>query len=268
MVFIKLGICLALGLALSACSGAAAPKSASGDPPPGKGKGFDHDPFPSTYRPYPAVPTAIVGATVYDGEGSRIANGTVLLADGKVTGVGGSELAVPAGARVIDAKGKWVTPGIIDVHSHLGDYPSPAVKSNQDGNEMTNPVTAQVWAEHSVWPQDPGFSRALVNGGVTTLQILPGSANLFGGRSVTLKNVPSRTVQGMKFPGAPYGLKMACGENPKRVYGDKGREPSTRMGNIAVDRQTWMKAVEYKRKWDKYEQEAAARPTATRRWIR
>jgi len=260
MVFIKLGFCLVLGLALSACSGGAAPKSASSDPPPGKGKGFDHDPFPSTYRPYPAVPTAIVGATVYDGEGGLIANGTVVLADGKVTGVGGSELAVPAGARVIDAKGKWVTPGIIDVHSHLGDYPSPAVKSHQDGNEMTNPVTAQVWAEHSVWPQDPGFSRALVNGGVTTLQILPGSANLFGGRSVTLKNVSSRTMQGMKFPGAPYGLKMACGENPKRVYGDKGREPSTRMGNIAVDRQTWMKAVEYKRKWDKYEQEGGTAP--------
>ena len=111
-------------------------------------------------------------------------------------------------------------------------------------------MTAQVWAEHSVWPQDPGFSRALANGGVTTLQILPGSANLFGGRSVTLKNVYARTVQGMKFPGAPYGLKMACGENPKRVYGGKNREPSTRMGNIAVDRQTWMKAVEEKPKWD------------------
>src|SRR3546814_15109110 len=75
--------------------------------------------------------------------------------------------------------------------------------------------------------------RSLANGGVTSLQILPGSANLMGGRSITLKNVPSRTVQGMKFPGAPYGLKMACGENPKRVYGNKGRAPSTRMGNFA-----------------------------------
>src|SRR3546814_2496956 len=72
---------------------------------------------------------------------------------------------------------------------------------------------------------DPGFSRALANGGVTTLEVLPGSANLFGGRSVVLKNVPGRTVQEMKFPGAPYGLKMACGENPKRVYGAKGRMP-------------------------------------------
>ncbi|MES2494894.1 MAG: amidohydrolase [Pseudomonadota bacterium] len=250
-----LKLSLAAALALTACTSGAAPKSASSDAPaPGKGKGFDHDPFPSTYRAYPGAPTAIVHATVYDGEGGRIENGTLLLADGKVAAVGGPDLAVPAGATVIDGKGKWVTPGVIDVHSHLGDYPSPGVEALSDGNEATGPVTAQVWAEHSVWPQDPGFSRALANGGVTTLQILPGSANLFGGRSVTLKNVYARTVQGMKFPGAPYGLKMACGENPKRVYGSKGREPSTRMGNVAVDRQTWMKAAEYKRKWDKYEE--------------
>ncbi len=152
-----------------------------------------------------------------------------------VQAVGGPDLPSPAGAQEIDGTGKWVTPGIIDVHSHLGDYPSPGVSALSDGNEATSPVRPEVWAEHSVWPQDPGFSRALVNGGVTTLQILPGSANLFGGRSVVLKNVPARTVQGMKFPGAPYGLKMACGENPKRVYGSKGNMPQTRMGNIALD---------------------------------
>jgi imidazolonepropionase-like amidohydrolase len=84
------------------------------------------------------------------------------------------------------------------------------------------------------------------------MQILPGSANLIGGRSVTVKNVPARTVQAMKFPGAPYGLKMACGENPKRVYGEKGRAPSTRMGNIAGDREAWAKAADYKRQWDGY----------------
>ncbi len=254
MVFNRLGISIALALSLSACATGGATRSASSDSAaPGRGKGFDHDPFPSTYRAYPGAPTAIVGATVYDGEGGRIDNGTVLLADGKVSAVGGPDLALPAGTTLVDGKGKWVTPGVIDVHSHLGNYPSPGVKAHDDGNEATAPVTAQVWAEHSVWPQDPGFSRALANGGVTTLQILPGSANLFGGRSVTLKNVYARTVQGMKFPGAPYGLKMACGENPKRVYGGKNREPSTRMGNVAVDRQTWMKAAEYKRKWDKYE---------------
>ena len=242
----------AMALVLTACSGGAAPKSASSDaPPPGRGKAFDHDPFPSTYKPYPGVPTAIVHATVYDGEGGRIENGTVLLADGKVVGVGGADLAIPAGAKLIEGKGKWVTPGIIDVHSHLGDYPSPGVEAHSDGNEATAPVTAQVWAEHSVWPQDPGFSRALANGGVTTLQILPGSANLFGGRSVTLKNVYARTVQGMKFPGAPYGLKMACGENPKRVYGlEQHRFPSTWMGDVAGYREAFAKAAEYKKKRD------------------
>ncbi len=125
-------------------------------------------------------------------------------------------MAVPEGANVIDGTGKFVTPGIIDVHSHLGDCPSPGVESHAGRQRNVGPVHADVWAEHSVWPQDAGFSRALVNGGVTALQILPGSGNLFGGRSVILKNVPARTMQGMKFPGAPYGLKMACGENPAR----------------------------------------------------
>ena len=172
--------------------------------------------------------------------------------DGKVSGTGGAmaDADIPAGAVIIDGTGKYVTPGIIDVHSHLGNYPSPSVEAHSDGNEATSPTTPEVWAEHSVWPQDPGFSRALANGGVTTLQILPGSANLMGGRSVTLKNVYARTAQGMKFPGAPYGMKMACGENPKRVYGAKGRMPSTRMGNLAVNRQTWIKAQEYRKKRD------------------
>jgi imidazolonepropionase-like amidohydrolase len=218
------------------------------------------DPFPSTYHAYPGTPTVITNVTIYDGEGSRIEGGSVLFADGKISALG-KTVAAPAGATVIDGTGKWVTPGVIDVHSHLGVYPSPSVKALSDGNEMTSPTTPEVWAEHSVWPQDPGFSRALANGGVTTLQILPGSANLMGGRSVTLKNVYARTTQAMKFPGAPYGFKMACGENPKRVYGGKGRAPSTRMGNIAVDRATWQQAVEYKRRWDKYENDGGDPPT-------
>jgi len=202
-------------------------------------------PYPSTYHRYPGTPTALVGATVFDGAGGEIDNGTVLFADGAVVAIGGPELEIPAGYTRIDGTGKFVTPGVIDIHSHLGDYPTPEVQANSDGNEATSPTTPEVWAEHSVWPQDPGFTRALANGGITTLEILPGSANLMGGRSVTLKNVPSRTLQGMKFPGAPYSLKMACGENPKRVYGNKGRMPSTRMGNFAVNRQTWLDAKAY-----------------------
>ena len=223
-------------------------------PPPKPGSiRINENPYPSTYQPYGGVPTLIRGATILDGEGGRIDNGSILIADGKVQAVGGADLAAPEGATVIDGQGRYVTPGIIDVHSHLGDYPSPGVQSLSDGNEATSPARPEVWAEHSVWPQDPGFSRALANGGITSLQILPGSANLFGGRSVVLKNVPSRTVQGMKFPDAPYGLKMACGENPKRVYGSKSQMPQTRMGNIAYVRQTWIKAKEYDRKWTKYE---------------
>jgi imidazolonepropionase-like amidohydrolase len=241
-------------LALVGCasSGSAAPKSAGTKPAATAGakSTFNKDPYPSTYKPYAGQPTAVRGVTIFDGEGGRIDNGTILFVNGKVEAVGGADLAIPASYVVIDGQGKYLTPGIIDIHSHLGDYPSPGVEAHSDGNEMTSPTTPEVWSEHSVWPQDPGFSRALANGGVTALQILPGSANLMGGRSVTLKNVPSRTVQGMKFPNAPYGLKMACGENPKRVYGSKGRAPSTRMGNYAVNRQNWAKAVAYKKKLD------------------
>jgi imidazolonepropionase-like amidohydrolase len=244
---------LATAFALTGCA-------ASQDKPKEPPIAINEDPYPSTYVRYPGVPTVIRHATVFDGDGRRFDNGTVVFADGAIRTVGGPDVPSPAGAVEIDGTGKWVTPGIIDVHSHLGDYPSPGVSSLSDGNEATDPVRPEVWAEHSVWPQDPGFSRALVNGGITTLQILPGSANLFGGRSVVLKNVPARTTQGMKFPGAPYGLKMACGENPKRVYGSKGTMPQTRMGNIALARETWAKAVEYKRKWDKYEKEGGDVP--------
>ncbi|MFM2410325.1 MAG: hypothetical protein RL481_1153, partial [Pseudomonadota bacterium] len=238
-------------LALVACSNTAdAPKSASAQPAAEKPAKVDKNPYPSTYKAYPGVPTAIRNVTIFDGEGGKIDNGVVFFSGGKITAVGGSETPIPADISVLDGTGKFVTPGIIDIHSHLGDYPTPSVEAHSDGNEATSPTTPEVWAEHSVWPQDPGFSRALANGGITALQILPGSANLMGGRSVVLKNVYARTVQGMKFPGAPYGLKMACGENPKRVYGAKGRMPSTRMGNLAVNRQTWIKAQEYKKKRD------------------
>jgi len=247
--------------ALSACATAPAekPKSASSSAPKAA-LPWTTDPFPSTYHAYPGVPTLVTNVTILDGEGGKIVGGQVLFADGKIVAVG-QTVQAPSDTKVIDGAGKYVTPGVIDIHSHLGDYPSPQVQALSDGNEATAPTTPEVWAEHSVWPQDPGFSRALANGGVTTLQILPGSANLMGGRSVVLKNVYARTTQGMKFPGAMYGLKMACGENPKRVYGSKGREPSTRMGNIAVDRMTWAKAAEYKRRWDKYENSGGEAPS-------
>jgi imidazolonepropionase-like amidohydrolase len=214
------------------------------------------DPFPSTYKALPRKLTAIIGANILTATGQEIDGGVVVMADGKIVSVGPAGTAVPQGAVVIDGNGKWVTPGVIDAHSHLGVYPTPAVQAHSDGNEATDPNTAQVWAEHSIWPADPGFNRARA-GGVTTLEILPGSANLFGGRAAVVKNVPSVTYQGMKFPGAPYGLKMACGENPKRVYGGMHRSPSTAMGNVAGYRKAWIDAAEYKRKWDDYHAKTA-----------
>jgi imidazolonepropionase-like amidohydrolase len=207
-------------------------------------------PYASTYQPPASRPTVIRNATVLTAAGPVIENGAVLLRDGKVAAVGRTVNA-PADAVVIDASGKWVTPGIIDDHSHLGVYAAPGIESLQDGNEMTNPNTAEVSAEHSIWPQDPQFDLARA-GGVTTMEILPGSGNLFGGRGVTVKNVPARTVDAMKFPGAPYALKMACGENPMRVYGSKGQAPSTRMGNVAGYRKAWQSAVEYRDAWKRW----------------
>jgi imidazolonepropionase-like amidohydrolase len=207
------------------------------------------DPFPSTYVAFPSRPTVIRNVNIFTATGPLIRNGAILLQNGKIAAVGATVNA-PADALVIDGVGKYVTPGIIDDHSHLGVYAAPGGNALSDGNEATSPTTPQVWAEHSVWPQDPQFPRNLA-GGVTTLQVLPGSANLIGGRSVVLKVVPGRTVQAMKFPGAKYGLKMACGENPKRVYGSRGG-PQTRMGNVAGYRAAWIKAQDYRRKWDKW----------------
>ena len=208
------------------------------------------DPFPSTYRPVSSRPTLIRNVTILTAAGPAIRNGSVLLRDGKIADVGTS-VSAPADAVVIDGAGKYVTPGIVDVHSHIGAGGVPGDQGSQtnDVNEATNPVTAHVWIEHSVWPQDAQFPRSLA-GGVTTIQVLPGSANLIGGRSVVLKIVPSRTVQGMKVPAAKYGLKMACGENPKRVYAARG--PATRMANVAGYRAAWIQAEGYRRRWDKW----------------
>lgn len=203
-------------------------------------------PFASTYTPRESTPTLIRNATVFDGNGAELANSDVLMRDGRIVAVG--QNLSGEGATVIDGTGKFVTPGIIDAHSHLGVYPSPSIDATADGNELTQPNTAEVWAEHSVWPQDPGFLRA-VAGGITTLHILPGSGNLFGGRGVTLRPVlGATTVQEMKFPGAPQSLKMACGENPARVYGSRNSSPATGMGNVAGYRQAFANAARYARR--------------------
>ena len=239
----KTPLCLAMAFALCAAPVQAKKSKAPAEAP-------KPAPYASTYRPIASPPVLLRNATVLTGTGERLDNADVLMQDGKIQAVG-KGLAAPQGALSVDATGKWITPGIIDVHSHLGVYASPGIDATSDGNEATNAVTANVWAEHSVWPQDAGFAKALA-GGVTSLQILPGSANLVGGRSVILKNVAATTVQAMKFPDAPYGIKMACGENPKRVYGEKGG-PSTRMGNMAGYREAFIDAQDYRKQWDAYE---------------
>lgn len=198
------------------------------------------------------------GAKVMTATGEVYEVGAVLVLDGEIAKVGpASEIEAPKDVAIIElAATQVLTPGIIDTHSHMGVYPSPGMSGNSDGNEAVAPNTAYVRAEDGVWPQDPQLSHALA-GGVTAAQILPGSANLIGGRSFTIKLTPgARSAEDMRFPGAPAGLKMACGENPKRVYGEKGG-PQTRMGNVAGHRKAFQAATEYQRQWDDYERELA-----------
>ncbi len=209
---------------------------------------IDRPQYPSTYQRRPNPPFLIRNATLLTATGQEIRNGSLLVRDGRIVALGTS-VEAPADALVIDATGKFVTPGIIDTHSHLGVYAAPGTAAEGDGNEATNPNTAEVWAEHSVWPQDPQIPLAIA-GGVTVMQVLPGSANLIGGRSAIIRLVPARTVQEMKFPNAKYGVKMACGENPKRVYQNRG--PSTRMGNMAGYRAAFIQAEQYRQRWDKW----------------
>ncbi len=186
------------------------------------------------------------------------APGAVLIVDDEIAAVGTPEqVGVPDGAELRElGPERVITPGIIDTHSHMGVYAAPGLNGHSDGNEIVAPVTPNMRAEDGFWPQDPQLAHALA-GGITSAQILPGSANLIGGRSFTIKLRPgARSAADLRFEGAPPGLKMACGENPKRVYGEKGG-PSTRMGNVAGYRKAFEDAIEYRRKWDTYQRKLA-----------
>ena len=260
-IFASLGAALATSLLLPAC--AETPKK-----PQVKTAATKHDlrdfaaqPYHSTYKPLPRRDTLIRGATILDGTGQRLDGADVLMHDGLVTAVG-KALTAPDGATTVDAAGRWVTPGIIDPHTHLGDFPTPYTGEDSlhsDVNEDSDPNAAQVWAQHSINVQDPGFERTLA-GGVTTVQVLPGSTNLFGGRSVILRTIPASTVQAMMFPGAPFGLKMACGENPLHAYGDAGRFPVSRMGVVAGQRAAWQQARKYLDDWQAYARGESEKP--------
>jgi imidazolonepropionase-like amidohydrolase len=266
-VLILLGAvgCASAGAAPPAQAPATAPAPAAvptpAPPPPPAAHdtfSFERPQYPSTYRRRSNPPVLIRNATILTANGQELRNSSILFQDGKIISIG-PNLDAPSGAVTVDGTGKFVTPGIIDTHSHLGVYAAPGTQAESDGNEATNPNTAEVWAEHSIWPQDPQIPLAIA-GGVTVMQVLPGSANLIGGRSAIVRLVPARTVQDMKFPGAPYGVKKACGENPKRVYQNRG--PSTRMGNMAGYRAAFIQASDYRRRWDNWLKDRKGDPPA------
>ena len=206
-------------------------------------RGTPNGAWRSTYTPLPSSPTVIRDATILTAAGEELTDADLFMRDGKIETIG-VDLRVPSGTTEVVGSGRFVTPGLIDSHSHLGVSATPEVSAHFDNNE-TGATTPEVWIEHSLWPQGPGFGRA-VAGGVTTAQLLPGSGDLIEGRGATVKLVPARTAQAMLFPDAPWGLKIACGENPKRGNGF----PNTRMGNVAGYRRAFIDAEAYRRKWD------------------
>jgi imidazolonepropionase-like amidohydrolase len=206
-----------------------------------------------------AKPLAFTGATIHTAGGQTFQPGTLVVQDGKILEVGPAEqVAVPADAERVDLAGKTVIPGLVDSHSHLGVYSRPEVPSNSDGNESTGPVQSAVRALDAINPFDPGIRMATA-GGITTANIMPGSANVIGGQTLYVK-LRGHTVEQMAMvsPGVPGGLKMANGENPKRVYGSRKQAPATRMKVAALQRGEFNKAREYLRKWDAYRKKLAA----------
>jgi imidazolonepropionase-like amidohydrolase len=181
--------------------------------------------------------------------------GTVLIDGGKIAAVG-PEVAVPPGAEIYDAAGKVVMPGLIDAHCHVSLFPEGIGWQHEDGNECTDPITPHMRALDAIHPDDPAF-KELVEAGVTTILTGPGSGNLVGGQWVCLKTVPKPSVEQMIVI-EPAGMKMALGENPKSVYGEQKKAPSTRMGNAALLRAALVEAQNYLDKWRRYEEELAA----------
>ena len=178
----------------------------------------------------------------------NIQGGSVYIKDGKIVAVG-KDVASPASATVIDAGGKYLTPGIIDSHSHIA--------LDDDVNEATSPITPQMMMIDAFDYQDKAVYRALA-GGVTTSMLLHGSANMIGGQAIVIKHKYGAGRDAMLFPGAPRSIKFASGENPKRVYGGKDQLPSTRMGNFAVQRQALTEAQDYMHEWDAYDAKVKA----------
>ncbi|MEV0229750.1 amidohydrolase [Nonomuraea sp. NPDC050786] len=184
---------------------------------------------------------AITSGYVVPIDGDPIDGGTVLVQNGKITAVG-RDVAVPEGISIVDAAGGWVLPGFVEAHGHLGVHEEAEGWAGQDTNEMTDPNGARLRALDAINPADLAFADAL-SGGVTTAVIKPGSGNPIGGQTVAVK-CWGRTVDEMLIK-EPVSVKSALGENPKRVYGDQKKLPSTRQGVAAVIRDAFMKAQDY-----------------------
>jgi imidazolonepropionase-like amidohydrolase len=186
---------------------------------------------------------AIVGGTVVPITAEPIQDGVVLVADGKIAAVGpAGSVSVPDGVTVIDAAGKWVLPGLIEAHGHVGVHEEAEGWAGSDSNELTEPVTSHVRALDAINPADLGF-RDAISGGVLAVNVNPGSGNPIGGQTAAIK-CWGRTVDEMLLR-APAGLKSALGENPKRVYGERKQQPSTRLGTAAVIRDAFVSAANY-----------------------
>jgi imidazolonepropionase-like amidohydrolase len=173
---------------------------------------------------------------------------------GRIAAVG-ADVEAPDDAQVYDAAGKVVTPGLIDAHCHVGVFPDGIGWQEADGNEMTDPITPHLRALDAVNPDDQAFGELLA-AGVTTVLTGPGSANLVGGQWICLKTRPRPSVEQMILV-EPAGMKLALGENPKRVYGEQKKTPSTRMGNAGVLRAALVDAQNYLEKWRRYEEDLA-----------
>jgi len=195
---------------------------------------------------------AIKGATLLTPE-QTIENGTILIEHGKIAAIG-ANVSIPAAADVLDASGRYVIPGMIDAHCHTGVFADGVGWNHSDGNEMTDPVMPHLRAIDAIHPEDKAFED-LREAGVTCIGTGPGSGNLVGGMTAVVKT-RGRTVDEMlvRFPS---GMKMALGENPKRVYGEQKRTPSTRMGNAGMLREYLTKAQAYLEKSAKYEKKLA-----------
>jgi imidazolonepropionase-like amidohydrolase len=202
--------------------------------------------------PSMAQDLVLKGGTVLTITGETIQNGTVVIQKGRITAVG-KDVVIPSNIRVLDVAGKFVMPGLVDSHTHIAF-------DGEDTNEATDPVTSQVWMKDVLVP-DHETIRTTLAGGVTTVKAMHGSANVIGGVNVIIKLKYDRPVDELIVKDVRSQLKMAMGENPKRVYGTKGRSPSTRLGTAYVARKAFMDAREYKAKWDKYESDRAAGKT-------